>query len=256
MPPDKITPLSVHGPGQTRALFPRGLVQPAASFRFAADALLLAAFARKQGARPALDLGAGCGVVAFGLALRFAELPCLGLEREAALLDAARANALALGLDGRVSFVEGDLTDNALLERLGQASYGLVTANPPYHTEHSGRAPRSAVRQRAVQGPPELLAAFARAASFLLCHHGRFACILPPTRLLELCLLLREAGLEPRRIRAVHARPGEQARRILLEARKNARPDMQMEAPLVLYAAQTGTELNQAALDFCPWLKK
>ena len=236
--------------------FPCGLVQPEGTFRFAADALLLAAFACGQDAERALDLGTGCGVVALGLALRFTSLTCLGLERESALVDAARVNAASLGLGGRVSFVEGDLGDMDLLERTGRESCGLVTANPPYRIEKSGRPPVGAVRKKAVQGPQGLLVDFVRSASYLLRHHGRFACIFTPERLVELLLLLRAARLEPRRMRAVHARPGGRALRVLLEARKNAGPDMRIEEPLVLHAAQKGPDLSREALLFCPWLSQ
>lgn len=60
-----------------RALFPRGLHQPEDSYRFGADALLLAAFTAQNlaslpGAAPrkVAELGSGCGAALLGLCLR------------------------------------------------------------------------------------------------------------------------------------------------------------------------------------------
>ena len=59
-----------------RALFPRGLHQPQDSYRFGADALLLAAFAAESLAslpgtapRKVAELGSGCGAALLGLCL-------------------------------------------------------------------------------------------------------------------------------------------------------------------------------------------
>ena len=59
----------------TRALFPRGLHQPQDSYRFGADALLLAAFAAESLAslpgtapRKVAELGRGCGAAQIGRA--------------------------------------------------------------------------------------------------------------------------------------------------------------------------------------------
>ena len=117
------------------ARFPRGLFQPPGSFRFSADALLLAAFALSSASgcrgKPSashsspgplwIDLGTGCGIVGLA-ALRLAGLPrnaageletvrfpkhaenlsepfCYGLDRNEELVAAARSNARNLGLE-------------------------------------------------------------------------------------------------------------------------------------------------------------
>ena len=236
------------------ANFPRGLVQPEGSFRFSADALLLAAFAPGAEARRAADLGTGCGVVAFGLALRFPELVCTGLDREASLIEAARANARMLGLGERTAFVQGDAADKNLPAGLERDSCELVTANPPYRVSGTGRRISSPVRQRALEAPQGALADFARAAAFLLRRHGRFACVLSPARLGDAFSVLRSVRLEPRRLRCLHPRPGAKAGLVLVEARKNARPDLMVEAPLFLHPEARGSRFSREALAFCPWL--
>jgi len=237
-------------------IFPRGLIQPEGSFRFSADALLLAAFAPGEGALRAADLGTGCGAVVFGLALRFPELFCVGIDTEHVLIEAACANARAFGLEDRVSFAQGDVADKTLLARLGYESCELVTANPPYRIAGTGRRISSAIRRSALEAPECALADFACAAGFLLRHHGRFACVFLPARIGDVFLALRSARLEPRRLRCVHSRPGTKAVLVLVEARKNARPDLMIEAPLILHADTRGAGFSPEALAFCPWLDK
>lgn len=106
-----------------RAHFPAGLEQPQGSLRFGADALLLAAFAARHleqhsGPPPqsqpvsqpvsVAELGSGCGAALLALVLRCPQVAGLGLEREEALVLAARRNAALLGLAGLP-----DLTDRA-----------------------------------------------------------------------------------------------------------------------------------------------
>lgn len=77
-----------------RALFPRGLHQPQDSYRFGADALLLAAFAAESLAslpgtapRKVAELGSGCGAALLGLCLSLssgtAEMPGHGQQADA-----------------------------------------------------------------------------------------------------------------------------------------------------------------------------
>lgn len=73
-----------------------------------------------------LDLGTGPGTILLAL---LAERPAargLGLDRSAEALDAARSNAAALGLDGRVRFAESDWGAAA------DGRFDLIVSNPPY----------------------------------------------------------------------------------------------------------------------------
>ncbi len=101
-----------HAAGAPRQSFPRGLCQPEGSFRFSADALLLASFlalpqGREQGSL--VDLGAGCGVVACAMLLRHPLAQAVAVERQRPLALAAVENGRRLGLASRMRVLEGDL---------------------------------------------------------------------------------------------------------------------------------------------------
>lgn len=77
------------------------------------------------------DLGTGSGCIAVTLAVRFGGARGLALDRSAAALDVARANARRHGVDGRLQFLRGDM--GGVWARPG--SLDLVVSNPPYVSE-------------------------------------------------------------------------------------------------------------------------
>jgi tRNA1Val (adenine37-N6)-methyltransferase len=76
---------------------------------------------------------------------------------------------------------------------------------------------------------------FLTAASSLLKTGGRFFIVYLAERLPELMAGMRGLRLEPKRLRMVCSRAGDEARLILVEGRKNARPGMRVEPSLAIY---------------------
>ena len=82
-----------------------------------------------RGGSPSLviDLGTGCGAIACALARELPGLGVVGIDISADALAVAAENVRALGLEGRVRLVRGDL-----FGPIARASADLVVANPPY----------------------------------------------------------------------------------------------------------------------------
>ncbi len=97
------------------------------------EAVLDACPDSKGGAR-ILDLGTGSGCLLLALLHERADWTGIGLDRSAAALDVAAANAKALGLAERSEFVLGDWARKPIGE-LGLGRFDLVIANPPYIRE-------------------------------------------------------------------------------------------------------------------------
>ncbi len=239
-----------------RESFPRGLEQPEGSFRFSVDALLLAAFAPAERAESFADLGAGCGVVGLALCLLHPHLSGLGIEILPQAAGAAFRNIEKLGLTDRFRVLEHDAADTRA-EFFAQ-SYDLVVANPPWRGERAGRLPKTLLRTEALVDNGEALPVFCGAAARLLKHKGTFACVYDSGRLPELLETLRGLRLEPKRLRFVHSRADSPSRIVLVEARKNSRPGVHIEAPLILYAERDLTcnprALTSQAVEFCRFL--
>lgn len=211
---------------------PPALRQPARGYRYSVDSLLLADFAGKTRAKIALDLGTGSGVVALLLLERGACARVVGIERQAELAACARDNAEQRGLGDRMRVVEADLRRAVRADPPG--GFHLVVANPPFRATGDGRASPVPGRAAARHEGDTTLADFVAAARHALGRRGRFCVVLPASRLPEHTELLRRAGLEPKRVRFVHATAERPAHLVLCEATAGKPGGMVVEPPLFL----------------------
>ena len=248
-----------------RLYFPRGLVQPEGSFRFSADALLLAAFAsnaldRAAACSQALDLGSGCGVVGLSfllnrLALGVHALPVVyGVERDGALAQSATDNAARLGLSPFFRSVRMDVADVRGTPAMPPHSFDVVLANPPFRNPHAGRVPANTRRLVALFADDETFKTFLDAAACSLREKGRFFCVLGANALVRVLQWLADRRLEPKRLRPVYGAPGREARIVLVEARLGGKEGCLFEAPLTVWSGGQHSTLTDEALAFCPAL--
>jgi len=230
------------------------LVQPEAGFRFSLDALLLASFARARAGQRLIDLGTGCGVAAFGFMLgRPLEIEAVGVDMDPAMIRAARENADRLGLAER--FQAFEIPVDKVRERFEPEGFDLAVCNPPYRAPGGGRVCAKEERTQSRFETRGGLDDFLAAGFFLLKNQGLINLIYPADRLAALFNSLARARLEPKRMMMVHGRAREPARLVLVEARKNGRPELRVEPPLFLHQGEGGqTRLTGRAVEFCPFL--
>lgn len=240
-----------------RNYFPRGLLQPKDGFRFSVDALLLSCFAADRKPVRVLDLGTGCGVVGLGLLLRLpqAHFSVLGVDRDPAMIGAARVNAEALGFQDRFSTVSGDVASIRLVEGFMPGQHDLVLCNPPYRLPGHGRMPQGQGARSARFETTAVFDDFLAAAVLALKTRGRLVMVHLPEHLHRIIRALGSRAMEPKRLRFVHGNSHNQASLVLIEARKAARLGLEVEPPLILHqTGESGTMLTQEALSLCPFL--
>ena len=114
-------------PGRGVAVVAHGGVFAGAGLDLGTRALLRTA-AGWPGARDAVDLGCGTGLLAAVLALRDPATRVVAADRSAAAVASARATAAANGLTSRVTVVRDDAGDS-----LESETADLVLCNPPFH---------------------------------------------------------------------------------------------------------------------------
>lgn len=209
------------------------IIQSRKGYRFSLDPVLLCGFAKVGKGENVVDLGTGGGVIPLLLARRTEAQRLVGVEIQPSMADRARRSVRLNGLEGRVTILEGDL--RRIGEILPSGAFDAVVANPPFRRGGTGRhalgEERAAARHELAGGIDDFL----RAAARLLKRGGRLYVVFLAERLAELLEGMRRQRLEPKRLRCVHSRPGEEARMVLVEGRLGGKGGLVAEAPLHIY---------------------
>lgn len=182
-------------------------------FPLGADSLALGEFCTLKPGERMLDLGCGAGALLLLCVRREPDTTLFGVELDPAAAALARENLRENGLMGTV--FTGDLRETPLSEGMD-----LVVSNPPWYPQGSGTGGGPGRMEGCPL--PQLCAAAARA----LRPKGRFALVHAPERLVDLLSGLREAGLEPKRLRFCRGGKDRPPCAVLVEAVKGGRPGL------------------------------
>ncbi len=204
---------------------------------FGTDAVLLAAFANIKRKDRALDMGTGCGIIPF-LWLRDKEqspVHCLDIQENA--IQQVNASVGHNQLEGRLFPHLCDL--RSLDGVLPADGFTLVTMNPPYKPLNTGM---ESLNESARIARHEICCKIedaVKAASYLLTYGGRFCLCHRPERLVDVLATMRQYKIEPKRLRFVADKEGEQPFLFLVEGRKGGKPFVRVEATLTLKNAES-----------------
>lgn len=196
---------------------------------FGTDALLLAAFACVKRNDKCCDFGTGCGIIPFYW-LREGAQSVNAVEIQPLACSQVRRSVELNGLEERFTLIEGDLTE--LKGRLPFGVFDLVTMNPPYTPDGKGIMSESSADKIARHETRLSLDALCSSASKMLKTGGRFCICLRPERLTEAMLSMRQADVEPKRLRFVSLRDGKAPWLFLLEGKKGRKPGLTVEPEL------------------------
>lgn len=200
-------------------------------YRFGTDAVLLSHFAAQRQKDTVCDLGCGSGIIPMLLCRDNPHLKIFGvdIQKEACLLSQKAADEN--GFSGFRALC-ADLRDP--IAEIPPHSLSLVTCNPPYKKAGAGLKNETAERRIARHEECCTLPQVAAAAARLLKSGGRFTVCHRPERLCDLLCALREARLEPKRLRTVAQRQNAEPWLILVEARFDGKPGMRIDPTLII----------------------
>jgi len=208
------------------------IIQSDEVFSFSLDAVLLARFCTVPARGRIIDLCSGNGVIPLLLSTR-SKLPITGVEIQPRVADMARRSVQMNRLEDRIEIIESDLRVYAY--EVPPGSYDLVTVNPPYLPQSIGMRNQNdhmAIARFEIMCTMDEVVA---AASRLVKNGGKVAVVHRASRLAELITSLRAHRLEPKRLRMVHPRAGAEANMVLVEAIRDANPELRVLPPLFVY---------------------
>ncbi|MBI9074379.1 MAG: tRNA1(Val) (adenine(37)-N6)-methyltransferase [Desulfatibacillum sp.] len=223
------------------------ILQEKSGYRFSLDAVLLPNFTDCSPNSMVADLGTGAGVIPLILASLHPTARIFGVEIQESLAALALRNVQENNLEKQITIIQHDFKTLPIPGLPSKVD--RVLSNPPYRRLGSGKVnPQS---QKAV-ARHEIMANLqdvAQTAARLLGKGGHFAAVYPATRLADLIYALKENYLEPKRLRMVHSDTASPARLVLVEAIKDAGPQITVERPLYIYEdGETYTEEVRAML--------
>ena len=211
------------------------LIQNPKWFCFGVDAVLLADFAAKTVKVNAgvLDLCSGNGIIPLLLTEKTRAKNIVGLEIQEAVAEMANRSVKWNELEDRVRIECGDLKNAE--EIFGKESFDNITCNPPYKENNGGLKNATDTVTIARHEICCTLEDIIRVSAKCLKPYGKLCMIHRPERLIDIICLMREARIEPKRLRFVHPSPSKTATMILIEGAKFGKPKLFLEPPLYVY---------------------
>ena len=209
------------------------LFQPKRGYRFSVEALLLEDFVSAKRLYRGVELGTGSGIISILLTKRLEHAHVIAVEIQKSLAQCAKRNVEHNKLDERIEVLNEDIRN--LKKVLPAHKFDFVFSNPPFRKVKTGLI--SADNERAV-ARHEInitLKDIVHTASYLLKNTGKFYLIYHPFRLTELVATLQRAQLEPKRMKFVHSKMGEEAKMVLIEAVKGSGMWLKIEPPFFIY---------------------
>ncbi len=240
---------------QKDSLFDGKLVcyQHKSGYRFSIDSVLLAHFADVRKNEKILDLGTGCGVIGLILCYRHQakKISLTGIEYQSDLADLALANIAENGFQKQFSVIREDL--NRYRTVVKPESFSLVTANPPFYAQGSGRVNKNIEATAARHQGESGLVGFLEAAAFAVKNRGRVVLIYPAESISALISLLQGQRLIPKKIQFIYPYPeSDNANLVIVEAMKNGGTSSSVFAPLYIYQFKNGPYTKQVESMFLP----
>lgn len=183
------------------------------------DALLLAAFLKRDVRGSAVELGAGSGAISLIAAKRGRFKKIKAVEIQPELAELCQKNVVENGLSDVIETVCADLRELNAATCIGARA---VFANPPYMRIESGKTSPSAARRASRHEVFGGINEFCACAGKLLKTGGRFYTVYRPDRLESLMSALREHGFSPKRMTFVASDTEHEPSIVLTEAVKDA----------------------------------
>ena len=231
------------------------IIQDPDEFCYGVDAVILADFASRRakpltaGSRIA-DLGTGSGIIPLIMSHKTEAGSIVGVEIQTNSCDRAVRSAELNGLSGRLDFINCDVKDTMNLRPDLKGSFDVVTCNPPYMPLSGGMKSGNTAKMIARHETTAGLEDFLRVASGLLKDHGEMFMVHRPSRLVDIFVGARKHRLEPKAVRLVLPRAGEEANIVLVHMIKNGGADLSVLPHLAVHDSDGGftKELKEAYL--------
>ena len=210
------------------------IIQNKNGFCFGIDAVLLSDFAKEIPSNAkVLDLGTGTGILGILLCGKTSASKIYGVDVQEDVCDMASRSIKLNNLENRFEIINKNIKD--LKDIFEENTFDAIVSNPPYKKDNSGLKNESETKLISRHEITASLEDFVNISSKLLKNNSSLYMVHRPERLSDLFYLLRKYNLEPKNLRLVQSYYDSRPKLILVKATKNAKPFLNIEAPLIIY---------------------
>ena len=209
------------------------IIQSSKHFKFSIDAVLLAHFTSFKKNDVIMDMCSCTGVVALLVCAHnsLQRIDCVEIQQE--LYNMCMRSVAYNNLQHIIKPYNMDLRDAP--KKMGFEEYDAILCNPPYLPASAGKNSLSEEKQIARFEIFGNLNDIILSCSKLLKNGGKLILSHRAERLADIIYLMREHNIEPKRSQFVHSRANHAAKLLLIEGIKNAKANMKIEKPLIVY---------------------
>lgn len=209
--------------------------------RFGTDAFLLANFAAPRHKDIVCDLGTGCGIIPMALAKNYQPKQIVGVDIQQQAIEQFQLSIEHSDLEESITAIHADLKDIVEVNStsLTPHSFDVVTCNPPYKAGNTGILSELTAEQIARHEVLCTIDDVCKAAGKLLKYGGRLCLCQRPERLADVITAMKNANIEPKRLRFVAKNSNTAPWLFLIEGKKHSKPFLKVE-PLLVVQSENG----------------
>ncbi len=210
------------------------IYQDTEMFSFSLDSVLLPNFITiNKGISNILDIGTGNAPIPLILSTKTdAFITAVELQKD--VYNLAVKSVQENNLEDRINIVCDDI--NNLYNSLESDFFDIITCNPPFFkVKESSNLNDSDYKTIARHEIKLNLEQLFRISKKLLKNNGIIGIVHRPDRLIDILLEMRKNNIEPKKIRLVYPKEGQEANILLVEGKKNGNPGIKILPPLYVH---------------------
>lgn len=203
-------------------------------FSFSLDSVLLPNFITiNKGITNILDIGTGNAPIPLILSTK-TDASITAVEVQPKVFNLAKKSVEENNLENRINVICDDI--NNLYNDLESDSFDIITCNPPFFKVNKNSNLNNSDYKTIARHEVKLnLSQLLKISRKLLKNNGTLGIVHRPDRLTDILVEMRSNNIEPKKIRLVYPRIGEEANILLIEGTKNGNVGLKILPPLYVH---------------------
>ena len=203
-------------------------------FNFSLDSVLLPNFVKiNKNAKKILDLGTGNAPIPMILST-MTDAEIYGIELQKEIYELAVESLKINKLEDRIKIINDNIKN--LDKYFEPNSFDVIVSNPPYFKYNENSNINESIQKTIARHEKEItLSEIVSTAKKFLNNNGTFAMVHRTDRLIEIIEEFKKNNIEPKRIRLIYPKVGEESNMVLIEGRKNGNTGLKILPPLIAH---------------------